>query len=63
MGRIIIDPHPHDRTTYSPAKRENWDELYPDAKEDLPDDMPPPKGKEIKLTAVVDADHARDKVT
>ena len=62
-GRIVIDPNYHDRTKYTPARRENWDELYPDATEDIPVDMPTPKGKEVKLAIFVDAYHARDKVT
>ena len=62
-GRIIIDPNLHDRSKYNPARREAWEELYPDAKEDIPTDMPIPKGKKVQLTVFVDADHARDKVT
>ena len=62
-GRILIDTKLHDRTQYTPARCEAWDELYPDATEDLPENMPEPKGKEIQITVFVDADHARDKVT
>ena len=62
-GRIIIDTNLHDKSQYTPARCKAWDELYPNAKEDLPDKMPTPKGKQIKLTVFVDANHARDKVT
>ena len=62
-GQIIIDTKLHDRSQYTPARREAWDELYPDATEDLPENMPTPKGKEIQITVFVDANHARDKVT
>ena len=62
-GRIVIDPNFHDRSSYTSAKLENWEELYPDAQEDVPTDIPVPKGKEIRITVFVDADHARDKVT
>ena len=41
----------------------DWVEFYPDAVENIPDYMLPPKGKEAKLTGYLDADHARDKVT
>ena len=41
----------------------NWSEFYPDATEELPPDMPPPKGKSVLLTGYVDADHAHDLVT
>ena len=37
--------------------------MYPDAKEDIPTDMPKPKGRICTITTYVDADHARDKVT
>ena len=39
--------------------RHDWTELYPDAKEELPPDMPEPKGKAVK-TVYFDADHAHD---
>ena len=42
---------------------QNWAELYPDACEDLPYDMPIPKGAVARIVVYVDADHARDKVT
>ena len=63
-GKILIDnenyPITHDLKL---TKNQNWTEMYPDAEEDIPKDMPEPKGKEMKVTAFVDADHARDKVT
>ena len=41
----------------------NWDEQYPGAIEELPRDMPTPKGKGVKITIYVDVDHAHDLVT
>ena len=41
----------------------NWEEQYPGATEELPHDMPVPKGKHVKLTAYADADHAHDQLT
>ena len=41
----------------------NWSEFYPDATEELPEDMPTPKGKPVLITEYVDADHAHDLVT
>ena len=38
----------------------DWKELYPDAEEELPYDMPTPKMKPVKITAYFDADHASD---
>lgn len=37
-----------------------WKELYPDAKEELPSNMPPPKGKPVVTTTIFDANHAHD---
>ena len=38
----------------------NWSELYPDAQEELPPDMPTPKGNAVKMTTFFDANHAHD---
>ena len=42
---------------------QNWEEFYPGIKEELPPDMPEPKGKPVRITVYVDADHAHDVVT
>ena len=41
----------------------NWTEFYPHAIEEIPKDMPEPKGKEVKLSSSFDASHASDLVT
>ena len=41
----------------------NWNEQYPGATEECPKNLPTPKGKEVKITIYVDADHAHDLVT
>ena len=42
----------------------NWNgEQYPGAKKNLLGDVPAPKGKEVKDTVYVDADHAHDLIT
>jgi hypothetical protein len=63
-GKILIDdgPCPGEKDIKL-TTGQNWSELYPDAVEYLPDDMPVPKGRTMKITTYVDADHARDKVT
>ena len=38
-------------------------ELYPDAKEQLPHNMPQPRGRSVQINVFVDADHAGNKVT
>ena len=40
--------------------KQNWKELYPDAKEELLTDMPEPKGEPVTITTNFDADHAHD---
>ena len=42
---------------------ETWGEFYPDAGEDIPDDMPFPVRPTVSITCYVDADHVRDKLT
>lgn len=53
-----------DTSTPDPVEEEKlnlgWRDLYPMAKEKIPDDYPVPKGKPVKCTLEVDADHAHD---
>ena len=62
-GRIVINPSYRDNSKHPPTTFENWKEFYPDAEEQLPDNMPTPYGKKARLTVYVDADHAHDVVT
>jgi len=63
-GKILIDiEDPPIRKGVKKTSGQNWSEMYPDAVEDIPKDMPIPKGKPVTLTTFVDADHAHDKVT
>ena len=41
----------------------DWIEFYPNAREDIPSDMPPAMNRIVTITCYVDADHARDQVT
>jgi hypothetical protein len=41
----------------------DWTAFYPEAKDELPLDMPKPLGKHVLMSCFVDADHAGDKVT
>ena len=38
----------------------HWNEQYPRAKEEVPQDMPIPKQKDVKIVIYVDAGHAHD---
>ena len=44
-------------------ERENWHEFYRGAKEKIPVDMPPPRGKDVMIQCFCDADHASDRAT
>ena len=48
--------HPRDKAKYMA-------ELYPDAIQHIPYDMPEPLGEEVYITCFVDADHAGNKIT
>ena len=41
----------------------DWVDFYKDEKEDIPLDMPEPRGREVGIHCFVDASHACDKVT
>jgi hypothetical protein len=41
----------------------NWQDFYKDAKEDIPLDMPEPRGQSVQISCFVDADHAANKKT
>ena len=62
-GKIIFDTSYPDHSKYVVENHDNWGEFYPNAKEEVPYDMPAPKGKSVRLTVYVDADHAHDLVT
>jgi hypothetical protein len=62
-GRILVDDTPLDLSDYPVVDYTTWHQFYPDAVEELPPDMPPPKGPATELVAFVDADHAHDQVT
>jgi hypothetical protein len=62
QGQILIDPilPNHDLFEFP---EQDWTEFYPDVAEELPPDMPIPKGKCARTTCYVDSDHAHDVVT
>ena len=62
-GRVIYDINHPDHAKYPIEDHDNWSEFYPDAVEELPPDMPSSKGKPVRITVYVDADHAHDQVT
>jgi hypothetical protein len=50
---------------YDPARFRacDWSEFYPEAEDQLPPNMPEPRGKEVTTSCFVDADHAGCRVT
>jgi hypothetical protein len=62
-GKIVIDASYRDNSKFVTKEYENWKELCPDAEEEMPNDMPEPHGKKVRISCYVDADHAHDTVT
>ena len=63
-GKILIDSKVAPiRDQAIVTRGQDWNEFYPYAIENLPDDMPKSKGRMCTLTCYVDADHARDQLT
>jgi hypothetical protein len=61
-GRLFLDQKPYFHVNSTPMTYD-WTEFYPDACEELPPDMPPPKGKTMSTIRYVDAYHAHDTLT
>jgi hypothetical protein len=62
-GRLIIDTSYPDHSVYPVEDHSNWMEFYPDASEEIPNDLRPEKGPRVRMTVYIDADHAHDLVT
>ena len=63
-GRIIYDTLYIQHDMFIPGEEHlNWKEFYPDAEEQILPDAPLAKGKKVRITVYVDADHAHDQVT
>ncbi|MCY7390403.1 MAG: Ty1/Copia family ribonuclease HI, partial [Leptolyngbyaceae cyanobacterium CAN_BIN12] len=62
QGQQLIDPTHRDMSEFKTALY-SWTEFYPDATEEIPSDLPIPRGPPVQLTVYVDADHAHDLVT
>jgi hypothetical protein len=62
-GRVIIETSYPDHSMYAIEDHSNWMEFYLDASKEIPKVLPPEKGKRVRMTVYVDADHAHDLVT
>jgi hypothetical protein len=62
-GRVIIDTSYPSHSEYPVDDHPNWKDFYPDAEEEIPNDLPMSKGLKVRMAVYVDADHAHDLVT
>ena len=60
---MIIDTEYRDNSKFTIVEHQNWKEFYPDAEDEIPDDMPKLKGKPVRIMVYVDASHVHDQVT
>jgi hypothetical protein len=61
--RVIIDTSHPDHSVYPVEDHSNWMEFYPDARKEIPKDLPPEKRPRVRMTVYVDADHGYDLAT
>jgi hypothetical protein len=62
-GRVIVDTTYPDHSIYPVDDHPNWRDFYPDAEEEILNDLPMSKGPKVRMTVYVDADPAHDLVT
>jgi hypothetical protein len=62
-GRVIIDTSYPSHSEHPVEDHPNWKDFYPDAEEELSNDLPVSKGPKVQMTDYVDADRAHDLVT
>ena len=60
-SKLVLDSSYVQMEVKEPAK--DWSQFYGDAKEELPPDMPQPRGEPVQMTTFEDSDHAGDKAT
>jgi len=58
-GRIVFDTREPEHKNVEKLEH-NWEELYPNASEEMPPNMPEPKGNAVHIDTWFDADHAHD---
>jgi hypothetical protein len=62
-GRVIIDTKNSSRSENSVEDHPNWKDFYPDAGEELPNDLPMSKGPKVLMTVYGDTDHVHALIT
>jgi hypothetical protein len=63
MGRIAYDPKCPDIDERIFHHNAEWKEFYGDVTEELPPNMPEPRGRSVTISAFVDANHAGNIIT
>jgi hypothetical protein len=59
-GRIIVETTYPNHSTYPIEDRLNWKGYYPDAEEEILNDLPKSMGPKVRMIIYVDAYHAHD---
>jgi hypothetical protein len=62
-GRIIVDTSYPDHSTHPIENHTYWKDFYPESEEEIPNDLPLPKGPKVRMTLHVNAVHAHDLMT
>ncbi len=62
-AKIVFDTSSPDHSTHASETDPNWTDMCLGAEEELPPDMPEPKGRPVKMTVYKDSSHACDLVT
>ena len=60
--RLFFDPQ-HPRISEDRFQRFDWEDFYKGVKEDIPQNAPEARGREVGIHCFVDASHASDKAT
>jgi hypothetical protein len=58
--RSIVDTAYPNHSIYPIEDLSNWKDFYPDAEEEIPNDLPAPKGPKVRMPVYLDAEHAYD---
>jgi hypothetical protein len=61
-GRVIVNISFPNHSEYLVDDLPNWKDFYPDAEEEIPNDLPMSKGLKVRVSLYVDADHDHDLV-
>jgi hypothetical protein len=52
-GKLIVDTSYPDHPIYPVEDHPNWRDFYPDAEEEIPNDLPMTKGSNVRMTRFI----------